>query len=109
MLRRLVFAVAVAAIAACGDPNTGVGIEVIEGHVVRVLATGDHDGAKFQRLAVQLDGSLYRGEVVELEWDGRRAERERLRLPGRSCPAHAEPRREHAHVHDLGDRSASVA
>src|SRR3989441_6874677 len=73
VLRRIVLAVAIAAIAACGDPNTGVGIEVIEGHVVRVLATGDHEGAKFQRLAVQLDGSLYRGEVVELEWDGRRA------------------------------------
>jgi uncharacterized membrane protein len=38
-----------------------------------VLATGDHEGAKYQRLAVQIDGSLYRGEVVELEWDGRRA------------------------------------
>src|SRR5438067_12556878 len=59
--------------AACGDPNTGVGIEVIDGHVVRVLESGDHEGAKYQRLAVQLDGSLYRGEVVELEWDGRRA------------------------------------
>ena len=72
-LRRLVFLVAVAAIAACGDANTGVGIEVIDAHVVRVVAAGDHDGAKYQRLAVQLDGSLYRGEVVELEWDGRRA------------------------------------
>src|SRR5438105_12942909 len=73
MLRRLVFAVAVAAIAACGDPNTGVGIEVIDAHVVRVIETGDHEGAKYQRLAVQLDDSLYRGEVVELEWDGRPA------------------------------------
>jgi len=72
-LRHLVFLVAVAAIAACGDANTGVGIEVIDAHVVRVVAAGDHDGAKYQRLAVQLDGSLYRGEVVELEWDGRRA------------------------------------
>ena len=66
-------AACVAAIAACGDPNTGVGIEVIDGHVVQVLASGDHEGAKYQRLSVQLDGSLYRGEVVELEWDGRRA------------------------------------
>jgi uncharacterized membrane protein len=64
---------ALAAIAACGDPNIGVGIEVIDAHVVRVIAAGDHEGAKYQRLAVQLDGSLYRGEVVELEWDGRRA------------------------------------
>src|SRR5207248_7413415 len=73
-VRRLVLVVAVAAaIVACGDPNTGVGIEVIDAHVVRVIETGDHEGAKYQRLAVQLDGSLYRGEVVELEWDGRRA------------------------------------
>jgi uncharacterized membrane protein len=73
VLRRLVLAGAVAAIAACGDPNTGVGIEVIDAHVVTVIAAGDHEGAKYQRLAVQLDGSLYRGDVVELEWDGRRA------------------------------------
>ena len=71
--RRLVLVAAVVAIIACGDPNTGVGIEVIDGDVVQVLASGDHEGAKYQRLAVQLDGSLYRGEVVELEWDGRRA------------------------------------
>ena len=73
MLRRIVLIAALAAIVGCGDPNTGVGIEVIDGHVVRVIASGDHEGAKYQRLAVQLDGSLYRGEVVELEWDGRRA------------------------------------
>jgi uncharacterized membrane protein len=73
VLRRILLIAGVAAIAACGDPNTGVGIEVIDGHVVRVLASGDREGAKYQRLAVQLDGSLYRGEVVELEWDGRRA------------------------------------
>jgi len=72
-LVRIAVVAALAAIVACGDPNTGVGIEVVDGHVVRVLASGDHEGAKFQRLAVQLDGSLYRGEVVELEWDGRRA------------------------------------
>jgi uncharacterized membrane protein len=73
-MRRLIVAtLLVAAIAACGDPNTGVGIEVIDAHVVKVLEAGDHEGAKFQRLQVQLDGSLHRGEVVELEWDGRRA------------------------------------
>lgn len=73
MLGRAVLVLAVAAAAACGNPNTGVGIEVIDGHVVRVIAAGERDGAKYQRLAVQLDDSLYRGEVVELEWDGRRA------------------------------------
>src|SRR2546426_7948826 len=40
---------------------------------MQVIPSGDRDGAKYQRLAVQLDESLYRGEVVELEWDGRRA------------------------------------
>ena len=70
---RVLLVAAALVMAACGDPNTGVGIEVIDGHVVQVLDSGDHDGAKFQRLAVQLDGSLYRGEVVQLEWDGRRA------------------------------------
>ena len=44
MLRRLVFAVAVAAIAACGDPNSGVGIEVIDAHVVKVIEAGDRGG-----------------------------------------------------------------
>ena len=73
MLRRIVLIAALAAVVGCGDPNTGVGIEVIDAHVVRVIESGDHDGAKYQRLSMQLDGSLYRGEVVELEWDGRRA------------------------------------
>ncbi|MGH2471053.1 MAG: YibE/F family protein [Candidatus Limnocylindria bacterium] len=73
MLRRLVPLVAVAVLAGCGNPNTGVGIEVIEGHVAQVIESGDRDGAKFQRLAVELDASLYRGEVVEVQWGGRRA------------------------------------
>ena len=73
MLGRIVLVLAIATVAACGNPNTGVGVEVIDGHVVKVIASGDRDGAKYQRLAVQLDDSLYRGEVVELEWDGRRA------------------------------------
>lgn len=73
MLRRAVLVITVAAVAACGNPNTGVGIEVIDGHVVSVLASGEREGAKYQRLAVQLDESLYRGEVVEIEWGGRRA------------------------------------
>jgi uncharacterized membrane protein len=73
MLLRLVLVLAVAALTACGNPNTGVGIEVIDGHVVEVLGSGDRDGAKFQRLAIGLDESLYRGEVVEVQWGGRRA------------------------------------
>ena len=53
--------------------NAGLDTEVVDGHVVRVLETGDRGGAKYERLEVQLDGSLYRGDVVELEWGGRRA------------------------------------
>jgi uncharacterized membrane protein len=62
-----------AAAVACGDPNTGLGAEVIDGHVVRVIEAGERGGSKYQRLAVELDGSLYRGDVVELDWGGRRA------------------------------------
>lgn len=64
---------------ACGDPNVADSGTVIEGHVVRVLETGDRvpqgSGMRqpFQRLQVQLDGSFYRGDVVELDWGGRRA------------------------------------
>ncbi len=63
----------------CGDPNRAESGSVIEGHVVRVVATGDRvpqgSGMRqpFQRLAVQLDGGLYRGDVVPIEWGGRRA------------------------------------
>ncbi|MGH2471953.1 MAG: YibE/F family protein [Candidatus Limnocylindria bacterium] len=73
MLRRVVLIWAAAVLAACGNPNTGIGIEVIDGHVVKVLRSGEREGAKYQRLAVELDESLYRGEVVEVEWGGRRA------------------------------------
>ena len=60
-------------IAACGDPNSGASGDVVEAHVVRVVESGDRDGAKFQRLILQLDASLFRGESVEVEWGGRRA------------------------------------
>jgi uncharacterized membrane protein len=74
---RLAAATAVLAalvLVSCGDPNVGAaGDAVIDAHVVRVLGSGDRGGAKYQRLAVELDGSLYRGDVVELEWGGRRA------------------------------------
>jgi uncharacterized membrane protein len=73
VLRSVILVVVVAGLVACGNPNAGLGIDVIDGHVVTMLGSGDREGAKFQRLAVQLDESLYRGEVVELEWGGRRA------------------------------------
>jgi uncharacterized membrane protein len=64
---------------ACGDWNQGDGAEVLDAHVVRVVETGDRNPAPtglrqpFQRLELQLDSGLYRGEVVTVEWGGRRA------------------------------------
>jgi len=64
---------------ACGPLVEGGGADVISGHVTEVLETGDRvplgSGLPqpFQRVRVQLDDSLYRGEVVELQWGGRRA------------------------------------
>jgi uncharacterized membrane protein len=71
--------VLIAILAACGPLVDGGRADVIAGHVTEVLQTGDRvpqgSGMRqpFQRLRVQLDESLYRGEVVELEWGGRRA------------------------------------
>ena len=66
-------------LAACGPLVEGGGADVVSGHVVAVLENGDRAPVgsgmpqPFQRLRVQLDESLYRGEVVELQWGGRRA------------------------------------
>ena len=63
----------------CGDPNRSENGSVVDGHVVHVLETGDRAGQSagmrqpFQRLQVQLDSGLYRGDVVTVEWGGRRA------------------------------------
>ena len=68
-----------AALTACGDWNRGRGIDVVEAHVIRVIETGDRNPAPsgmrqpFQRLDLQLDSGLYRGEIVTVEWGGRRA------------------------------------
>jgi len=70
---------AAALAAACGPLVEGGGGEVLSGHVTEVLQTGDRvplgSGLPqpFQRVRVQLDETLYRGEVVELQWGGRRA------------------------------------
>lgn len=79
MARRLALALACALIVACGDANAGASGTVVDGHVLRVLETGERRipdaprGQLFQRLEVELDSSLYRGEKVTLEWGGRRA------------------------------------
>jgi uncharacterized membrane protein len=54
-------------------------VEVLDARVVRVVETGDRNLAPtgmrqpFQRLELQLDSGLYRGEIVTVEWGGRRA------------------------------------
>src|SRR5687768_17083247 len=75
----LVAAVAALGLTACGDWNRGQGVMVLDAHVVRVLETGDRNPEStgmrqpFQRLELQLDSGLYRGEIVTVEWGGRRA------------------------------------
>jgi uncharacterized membrane protein len=75
----LVAAVAALVLAACGDWDRGRGVTVVDAHVVRVLETGDRNAGStgmrqpFQRLELQLDSGLYRGEIVTVEWGGRRA------------------------------------
>lgn len=70
---------AAAFVSGCGPLTEGGSAEVVSGHVTRVLENGERVPVgsgmpqPFQRLAVQLDESLYRGEVVELQWGGRRA------------------------------------
>jgi uncharacterized membrane protein len=76
----LVAAVAALALTACSDWNRGTqGAGVLDAHVVRVLETGDRNPSPtgmrqpFQRLELQLDGGLLRGDLVVVEWGGRRA------------------------------------
>lgn len=76
----LVAAIAAAAVlASCGDWNSSLGGTVIDGHVTSVIEVGDRNASgqgmpyPFQKLKVQLDGGLYRGDVVDVEWGGRRA------------------------------------
>src|SRR6266545_7252203 len=75
----LVAMLAALALTSCDDWNRGQGVAVIDAHVVRVIETGDRNPAPtgmrqpFQRLELQLDGGLFRGEIVGVEWGGRRA------------------------------------
>lgn len=75
----LVAALAAGLVTACGDWNRGEGGTVLDAHVVRVIETGDRNpeptGVRqpFQRVELQLDGGLLRGQVVIVEWGGRRA------------------------------------
>lgn len=61
----------------CADWNSGTVSSVIDAHVVRVISAGTRPpaqpgvpGQPFQSLELQLDGGLYRGDHVTLEWAG---------------------------------------
>ncbi|MEK7863524.1 MAG: YibE/F family protein, partial [Chloroflexota bacterium] len=78
VMRRFVLALAFGLLAACGPLVQGGRADVVAAHVVAVLEVGDRAPAggmpqPYQRLRVALDESLYRGDVVELQWGGRRA------------------------------------
>jgi uncharacterized membrane protein len=79
VIRALGFLLIVLAASACASITEGGRADVVSGHVTEVLEVGDRTPIgsgmpqPFQRLRVQLDESLYRGEVIELQWGGRRA------------------------------------
>jgi uncharacterized membrane protein len=67
-------------LSACADWNTGQVSSVVDAHVVRVVSQGTRaagqpglPGQPFQTLELQLDGGLYRGDRVTLEWGGHNA------------------------------------
>ena len=77
----VVVALAVSALllASCSALVEGGTTDTVSGHVTDVLETGSRTPVgsgmpqPFQRLRVQIDESLYRGDIVELQWGGRRA------------------------------------
>ena len=79
LLRRSSLLLVIALALACGPLVEGGRPDVVAGHVVAVLETGNRTPVgnampqPFQRVQVELDESLYRGDVVELQWGGRRA------------------------------------
>jgi uncharacterized membrane protein len=77
-MRWVTLVLAAVALGACADWNTGQVSSVIDAHVVRVVSEGTRaagqpglPGQPFQTLELQLDGGLYRGDTVTLEWGGR--------------------------------------
>ena len=77
-MRLVILALAALALGGCADWNTGQASSVIDAHVVRVISQGTRvagepglPGQPFQTVEIELDGSLYRGDHVTLEWGGR--------------------------------------
>ena len=77
-MRWIALLVAAIVLGACADWNTGQASNVIDAHVVRVVSEGTRaagqpglPGQPFQTVEIELDGGLYRGDRVTLEWGGR--------------------------------------
>jgi len=77
-MRLVGIALAAVVLGACADWNTGQASSVIDAHVVKVVSQGTRaagepglPGQPFQTVEIELDGSLYRGDHVTLEWGGR--------------------------------------
>ena len=69
---------ALVVLGACADWNTGTVSSVIDAHVLRVVSQGTRTvgqpgipGQPFQTVELVLDGGLYRGDHVTVEWGGR--------------------------------------
>lgn len=76
-MTRLLAIVGLLLLAACGPLVTANTPDVVAGHVVDVLEIGERQAPSgvtqpFERLRVELDESLYRGERVEVDWGGER-------------------------------------
>ena len=77
-MRWLSLLLAAVVLGACADWNSGLTSSVIDAHVVRVVTQGTRaagqpglPGQPFQTVEIELDGGLYRGDRVTLEWGGR--------------------------------------
>jgi uncharacterized membrane protein len=77
-MRWLALLLAALVLGACADWNAGQTSSVIDAHVVRVVTQGSRaagqpglPGQPFQVVELELDGGLYRGDHVTVEWGGR--------------------------------------
>ena len=73
------FVLLAALASSCASLTQGGSADVVSGHVTEIVEVGSREPVgsgmpqPFQVVRVQLEESLYRGEVVELQWGGRRA------------------------------------
>jgi uncharacterized membrane protein len=79
-VRLAALALAALLLGGCADWNSGQASSVIDAHVVRVVSAGTRTagqpglpGQPFQTVELELDGGLYRGDRVTLEWGGHNA------------------------------------